>query len=178
MLHDSDFGDFECTLKRHEKVCTDVAYMKIMEDCRIQNKFQVNRMTPQDFFSITPMENVITNRKVDINKKKINWLETHEILLDHPNIIKMKKKINDDFQSVDISKARGQTDFKSVKLGQLWPNGKPLSKEKQKDLMEMVELVDDEDKPFYDFLRDVDTSGFIDDVDGFGETIDFELEEE
>lgn len=180
MRNDSDFGDFECALKRHEKVCTDVAYMKIMEDCRIQNKFQVNRMTLQDFFSIKPMEAVITNRKVDINKKKINWLETHEILLDKfdPNIIKLKKKINDDFQSVDLSKARCLNDFKNVKLEQLWPNGKPLSKEKLEDLMEMLELVDDEDKPFYDFLKDVETSEFIDDVDGFGEAIDFELEEE
>lgn len=163
----------------HEKVCTDIAYMKIMEDCRKENKFEVVRMSPVDFFPIKTMEEVITNRKVDVNKKKINWLETHEIVLNkfRPNIITMKKKIGGVYQEMDIAKARTQTDFKNIDLEQLWPNGRPLSNAKVKDLKEMLDLVDDEDKPFYDFLNDVKTDEFIDDVDGFGQTIDFELEE-
>ncbi len=104
--NDSDFGDFECALKQHEKVYTDVQYVKIIENSRVDNKFEVNRMSSQDFLSINEMERRITNRKVDINKQKISWLQTHEILLDkdQPNIIKMKRKINEEFQSVNITK--------------------------------------------------------------------------
>ncbi len=71
---------------------------------------------------------------------------------------------------------RTQLDFKNVELDHLWPKGKPLSAEKVKDLKEMLELVDDEDKPFYYFLQDVLTTECDDDVEGYGETIDFDLE--
>ncbi len=149
-----------------------------MEECRNNNKFEVIRMKSEDFFSVQKLEDSITNRKIDINKKKISWLDTHEILIDkfQPNIIKMRKKIGGDFQTVDITKARSAIDLKSVELDHLWPNGKPLSKEKIKDLKQLLELVDDVDKPFYDFLENVLTNEFDDDIDGFGETIDFELE--
>lgn len=180
--NDSDFGDFECALKRnHEKVCTDKAYMKIMEDCRKENKFEVIRMSPsEEFFSVKTLEEVITNRKVDVNKKKISWLDTHEIILDKslPNILKMQKNCYGDYQVVDIAKARTEVDLKSIDLEHLWPNGRPLSKEKVKDLKEMLELVDEEDRPFYAFLDDVTTNEFVDDVDGYGETVDFEVEEQ
>lgn len=179
--NDSDFGDVECALRGKDKVCTDEAYIKVMEDCRDKNKFEVVRIKSEDFFSVEKLENLITNRKVDIMKVKISWLETHEILIDksHPNIIKMRKRIGDEFQTIDIAKAKTKLDFKNVKLEQLWPNNRPLSKEKINDLNEMLELVDDKDKPFYDFLKNnTTTAEFEDDVDGFCENIDFDLEDE
>lgn len=177
--NDSDFGDFECALKKKERIYTDEAYMKIMKKCRINNKFEVNRMSSEDFFSVKKMEALITNRKKDINKQKINWMGTHEILLDklHPTIIKMRRKLDDDFQSVDIAKANG-TDFKCVELDQLWPNGRPLSQAKLDDLKELLQLVPKKYKHFYSFLDVTPTRDFDDDIDGFGEEIDFEVEEE
>lgn len=98
--NDTEFAYFETSLKQHEKVCTDSAYIEIMKNRRIENKFTVKRMTPQDFFSVQNMEDAITNRKYDEHKNKINWLETHEILIDkfHPSIIKMKKKLTTIFK--------------------------------------------------------------------------------
>lgn len=176
--NDSEFGDVECALKGVEKVCTDKAYMKIMENCRKENKFEVIRMSSEDFFSVKKLEEIITNRKVDIQKKKISWLDTHEIFLDkaHPNLIKMRKQISGDFQTVDLAKAKLNMDIESIDLDPLWPKGRPLSKDKVKDLKEMISLVDDEDKSFYDFLDTVATEEFADDIDGHGESIDFEPE--
>lgn len=151
-----------------------------MKNCRKTNKFQVNRLSPQDFFSVRKLEELIRNRKVDVNKKNINWMETHEILLDksEPNIIKMKRKISDDFQSVDIAKGnKKKMVISRVELEQLWPNGRPLSEAKINDLKEMMELVPDKYKYFYKFLENASTHNCIDDVEGFGEVIDFELEE-
>lgn len=178
--NDSEFGDFECALKRHERVYTDRVYIEIMEECRTENKFEVKQMSSQDFFSIKKMEEVVTNRKVDVNKQKINWLQTHEILFDkfNSNIIKLKRKIDDDFQSVSIEKAIRQVDFKSVELEQLWPDGRALSEAKLEDLKSMMDLIPNEDKQFYLFLGVVATREFVDDVDGFGEELDFQLEEE
>lgn len=177
--NDSDFGDFECSLKQHERVYTDVQYMKIMEDSRIENKFEVNRMSSHEFFSIKEMERSITNRKVDVDKKKINWLQTHEVLLnkDEPHIIKMKRKMNDEFQSVNIAKIGTETDFGNVNLGRLWPNGRALSKEKVQDLKSMLGLIPEEYRYFYSFLENIETHEFEEDVDGFPEELDFELED-
>lgn len=49
--NDSDFSVFECSLKKHEKVYTITEYMEIMKNCRIANKFEVKRMSSQNFFS-------------------------------------------------------------------------------------------------------------------------------
>lgn len=38
-------------------------------------------MAKDNFFSVQPLEAVITNRKVDQSKEKINWLKTPEIKL-------------------------------------------------------------------------------------------------
>ena len=178
--NDSEFGDFECSLKEHERIFTDDQYIKIMKSCRTKNQFEVNRLSSDDFFSVRNLEELITNRKVDINKQKINWMETHEILLDksQPNIIKMKRKINDEFQTVDIAKGNeSKIDFESVELERLWPNGRPLSVAKLNDLKEMMVLVPEKYKYFYQFLDVVTSHDFVDDVDGFGATVDFELEE-
>lgn len=177
--NDSEFGDFECALKKANGVFTDVGYMEIMQECRITNKFTVNRMSGGDFFSVKNLEKEITNRKVDINKKKINWLETHEIVLEksQPGIIKMKKKIDGEFQCVNIEKRGGNiSDFGKIDLDLLWPDGKALSKEKIENLKEILKLVPEEHKQFYSFLDLVTTGDFEDDIDGFGETTDFVLE--
>lgn len=176
--NDSEFGDAECYMKQYPEIYTDEQYIDLMKNCRTEKKFIVNRMSSKDFFSVKNLEAAITNRKKDISNQKINWLDTHEILLEksQPTIIKMKKKFDDDFQSVNIAKAGSQLDFKNVVLDELWPEGRPLSKEKVKDLKEIMSLVPDEYKYFYEFLENTQTAEFIDDLDGFGETVDFEIE--
>lgn len=174
---DTEFGDAECALKQYENLYTDEQYLKIMEDCRVENKFDVSRMSPDEFYSVKKLESLITNRKKDINNTKINWLETHEIVLEktQPGIIKMQK--NGIFQSVNLQKLGRKLDFISVVLDKLWPNGKPLSKEKVKDLNDLLKLVPEEHRHFYEFLNEVPTAEFEDDVDGFGEFIDFDVED-
>ncbi len=179
--NDSEFGDVECLLKRHDNVCTDQKYIGIMQDCRQDNKFCVNRMLPDEFLSVKGLTENITNRKQDDKKMKINWMETHEIIMEksEPLKIKMRKHINADTQTIDVEKKGcDKKKFKKVQLEKLWPDGRPLSNEKVKDLNSMMFLVDEQDMHFYDFLRNVKSAEFIDDVDGFGEAVDFEVEKE
>lgn len=177
--NDSEFGYFETALKTAGDLFTDEAVMEVMKECRVKNKFVVNRLSSHEFFSVKNLEKVITNRKIDVNKSKINWLETHEIVIEksQPGVIKMRKKIDGDFQSVNIEKKGVNASvFGTIKLDQLWPNGKPLSKEKIDDIKKILNLVPDEDKHFYSFLDTVASGDFVDDIDGFGETTDFDLE--
>lgn len=61
--NDTEFGDFECALKRKQRIYTEKQYIKIMKNCRLNNKFKVNKMSSEDFFSVKKMEELVTNRK-------------------------------------------------------------------------------------------------------------------
>lgn len=177
--NDSEFGEVETALKRFQHLYTDEHYMKVMKECRTKNGFEVKRMSAEDFFSVHGLESLITNRKVDLNREKVSWLDTHEILMEksQPGIIKMRKKIDGPFQSVNLNKTGYLLDMKDTVLGSLWPTGRNLSKEKIKDLRSLIDLIPPEHQHFYyERLNRVGEADFIDDIDGFGETIDFELE--
>lgn len=177
--NDTEFGEFENALKRKGNIYTDEQYMEVMKECRTKNQFIVNRMSPDNFFSVQYLESLITNRKVDTSKQKVSWLDAHEILIEknQPSVIKMRKEIDGHFQTVNLAKIGCQLDFENIVLNNLWPTGRPLSQEKVKDLTEMLGLIPPEHRHFYDFLRNVEARDFIDDVDGFGEFIDFDVEE-
>lgn len=177
--NDTEFGEIETALKRHEKLYKDKHYMDVMEQCRRKNPFEVNRILPENFFSVRSLESLITNRKSDINHGKVSWLNTHEILIEknQPGIIKMSKRIGGPYQIVNLKKIGCEFDTQNVVLDRLWPNGRPLSKEKVKDLRDMIELVDSEYRDFYyERLGRMQEADFEDDIDGFGNTIDFEID--
>ena len=46
------------------------------------------------------------NRKFDVNKQKISWLKTHEILFtkSNPDVFVMKSELDDEDKFVDIKK--------------------------------------------------------------------------
>ncbi len=177
--NDSEFADAERAIKKIVHLFTLDDYTTTGANCRTDNPIYIERMHSNEFFSVKTLENVITNGKVDVNKAKINWLETHEILIEKsdPFIIIMKKKVNGDFQNVNIIRLAAPVDLKNIELEELWPMGKPLSTEKVKDLKQLLELVPDDKKYFYSFLEDVTTRDFIDDVDGFREFLDFDLQD-
>lgn len=78
---------------------------------------------------------------------------------------------------MDLNKAGYTLDMKDLILGSLWPTGKNLSKEKIKDIRSLIGLIPPEHQHFYyERLNRVGEADFIDDIDGFGETIDFEVE--
>ncbi|KAG8251668.1 hypothetical protein J6590_074929 [Homalodisca vitripennis] len=99
-----------------------------------------------------------------------------DLVLKNQNKTKQTKKGT----VVDLEKrkkGRQQRSFKDIQLDHLWPTGKPLSKEKIKDLKEILKLVPQDLKYFYDFLRTAEQGEFDDDVDGFGVTnVDFEID--
>nr|CAI5863052.1 unnamed protein product [Callosobruchus analis] len=177
----SHFGDVECALKYQQRLYTIDDYLQVMRNCRQKQKFLVNRMTRLDMISVSNMERAITNRKSDVNKENISWLKTHEILLkkDNPTLY-MRNHITDtNFSEVSIEKAgKGRKpDLKLIELPLLWPNGKPLSAEKAKELKDILKLVPQDAKPFYAFLRSSETEDYDEDIEGLGPNIDIEIDE-
>ncbi|KAH9631331.1 hypothetical protein HF086_007666 [Spodoptera exigua] len=144
--NDSEFGDVECVLKTHLRLYTAEDFMEVMRNCRRKNKFEVTKHTKDDFFSIESIQNQITNRKCDIQKQKIFWLDTFEIELvkNEPTMLHMKSKLTDVAKSIDICKGgkgrKNQIDFETA-LPLLHPEGRELSTEKIKDLKDILRLI-------------------------------------
>lgn len=92
----------------------------------------------------------------------------------------MKSKLTDDAKNIDISKGgkgrKKPIDFEST-LPLLHPEGRELSTEKIKDLKDILKLIPSDAKPFYIFLKTARSGAYVDDVDGFGSSVDFDVEE-
>lgn len=65
--------------------------------------------------------------------------------------------------------------LKEVDLPPLWPVGKALSVEKNKDLKEIFKLFPQDATPFCNFLRTVEGQDFSEDIKGLGADVDFEI---
>lgn len=79
--NESEFGNAECALKSQIRLYTPEHYISLMKNCRRKNKFVVIGLQKEDFKSITPLQNIITNQKCEVDKQKISWLSTFEIEL-------------------------------------------------------------------------------------------------
>lgn len=90
----------------------------------------------------------------------------------------MFQKPGGDFQIVNIQKRGKPICFKEVCLEKLWPDGQTLSKEKINYLKDLLKFIPRDAQEHYSFLENVMQGDFLDDVDGFGECLDFELEKD
>lgn len=60
------------------------------------------------------------------------------MLKSEPTKIRMRRNLSDVFQVVNIAKRSVNTDLKTMEG--LWPEGKPLSNAKKRDLLDMMRL--------------------------------------
>uniref|UniRef100_A0A2A4IRW6 Uncharacterized protein n=1 Tax=Heliothis virescens TaxID=7102 RepID=A0A2A4IRW6_HELVI len=162
----------ESQLKTQQRLYTLEDYAESIQKSKKTKKFEVSRMIPSDMLSVKPLEQAITNRKVDSAKKKVNWLKLHEILIEKPfpYILKVKTEITQEVaQIVNLEKAgKGRKPvLKNINLPECWPNGKSLSVEKLKDLKELMKLIPTDAKPFYDFLKHTPGVSIDEDIDGY-----------
>lgn len=179
--NDSDFGDIESALKYQQRLYTPEDYIAVMQKCRKKNPLIVHRMNRCDFVGTSKMEEIITNRKKDVNKTPVSWLKTRviEIKKANPFSIFMKTSLEGQHVEVNIQKQmkRGRpTTFNSFKELEipLWPNGKPISEKKLEDLKSLMKFIPNDAKAPY---RNLFTSEEIeDDIDGFDGALDFDIE--
>lgn len=93
----------------------------------------------------------------------------------------MKSKLDGEPQVIDITKGgkgRKQKPNFALDLPVLYPSGRELSAAKVQDLKELLKLIPSDAKSFYNFLKNVNSGDFVDDADGLGNSIDFEVEEQ
>lgn len=104
--NDSEFGDVECALKNQIRLHTAEDYISVIKNCRRKKKFIVTRLQKEDFRSVVPIQERITNRKVDIEKRKISWMTTYEIEVrkSDPTKLLMKTKFEEAPKEIEIAK--------------------------------------------------------------------------
>lgn len=176
--NDTDFSKIECELKHHERIYTVEEYMNIMKICKKKNPLQVIRMNKQHFLSTKHIEKKIVNRKICTNKNKVNWLKTKQILLkkEDPYLITMTLE-SGEIQNLDVSKkSKGiSIQFSEEDFDLLWPQGKAIPQAKLEDLRSMYSLIPEDCHEFYDSLKGNSCTSEY--VDGYGPSLDFDLED-
>lgn len=155
-------------------------YVNIMKTCRRKNPLIVTEMSKEHFYSIANLEKEITNRKTDTLKNKISWLQTRVIKIEKDKpfsiFLKYSHNENDEFHEVLLQKnlkRPAPSTFKND-IDILWPNGTEISNKKLQDIKSLMPFIPMDAKHFYRGLKGLD---FDDDLDGYGENLDFEPEE-
>ena len=140
-------------------------------------------MTKDDFFGTSNIEKLVTNRKIYNNNEKVSWLNTRVIKLskEYPFSIFMKytNKNDEEYKEINIKKlTKGRPSGHNLlapKLFKLYPNGKTISAKKLADIKSLMIFIPNDAKYFY---KDLNGADFEDDIEGYGEVIDFEVERE
>lgn len=179
--NDSDFAQIERALKLQIRIYTIDEFKLIIEKSKKNNPIEVIDMGSEDFFSTQDMEKQITNRKVSVEKNKVSWLKAKVIKIEKSKPFSVFLKDSHDpeapFAEIDISKSsRGRKslrDFPPLTL--LYPEGKEISTKKAEDIKSLMKFIPSDARLFYKIGTVQD---FDDDIDGFGQNLDFEVEEE
>lgn len=173
--NDTDFSNIESRLRRHQRIYTLQEYMDVMKHCKKKNPLKVIRM--ENFVSSKILEKNIVNRKIFKNNEKVNWLKTKEILLKKDDTtIYMRTSFEKDFNELDINKKvkKEVVLINKSQLQPLWPKGKAIAQAKLDDIKSLLVYIPLDCQEFYKSLRG--DKNIQDDVDGFGDRLDFDLE--
>lgn len=178
--NDSEFGDVECALKLQQRLYTPEDYINVMKSCRRRNKMTVTRMMVKDFVGTSAIEKIIVNRKKDVEDNPVSWLKTREISLtkDKPYNLTLNRIFRGESQIVDLTKkspGRKRKSSSFQELQPLWPNGKAISTAKLADIQSIIHLIPNDAKSFYKHYSA--DENVTDDLDGFGGTLDFDVEQ-
>ena len=144
MPNDRDFALIERKIKLQSEIFLPSNSIDIIKSTR-NEEFKVNSMSRQDFFSTKKLESSITNRRVTINKTKVNWMNISWIRLEkqHPFQRKFKNSfLDEDFSVIDISKRGNEL----INLFQVipnlsYPNERCISSAKKKDILGLLQYI-------------------------------------
>ena len=176
--NDSDFGDIEKQAKFHPNIYTPSEWYDIMKDARVAScPFQVVEMFKEDFLSTKELEKTITNRKVTVDKLKLNWLNMRQIQVRRSDPASLF--FRDTFDEVEpwkeINIKRRGKNVADVIQTPLHNAPKCITAAKKKDILSLLELVPPRHHQFYRDLNDKE-NGRDDDVQGLPAVLDFDLE--
>lgn len=119
----------------------------IKEAKKSEPKFEVLKMGTENFFSTNELLQYIVNRKLDVDKRKINWLTFRSIQYSKSNSFKLI--VNNDTVISLQKKSLHEYLFKKSNMKLLFPNGRKIDEKKYNDLMDLIKFIPEEHHSFY-----------------------------
>lgn len=149
---DRSFAVIENSVRKQNLNTPDEWLDFIQQAKKREPKFIVIKMTSSDFFSSYELEQLITNRKKDVNGKKVSWLAFRSIKCEKDKLFEYS--VNNKSAQINIKKKSVEEElFKQTKLQELYPNGRAIDEKKFKDLMDLTKFIDPKYRPFYENLK-------------------------
>lgn len=157
--NDAQFAIIESQAKKIQNIFSPDDWYNIIKTSKKKLPFHMVQMTHQDFLSTSSLENAIINRKVTVTKMPLNWLKMHWIKLEKskPHLIQFKYDFNEnsEFNAIDIRKsvAGRPLCLKNVDQPLLYPTGRTVTREKRKDMMDLLKFIPPIKHDYYKNLR-------------------------
>ncbi|XP_039747039.1 uncharacterized protein LOC120637854 isoform X2 [Pararge aegeria] len=153
---DRAFGLVEKQKKYFPDIYVPEHWNNVILAARKKKPFKIVEMKGDDFISTKALETNITNRKIGVDRSKVEWLKIQWLLYNKSHPFSMFFKYSNEpevlFAEVNFSK-RSSKDTSNFELEILFPEGRKISHEKKKDLLCLLEYVPPIYHPFYEQLK-------------------------
>lgn len=153
---DRQFGMIEKASKSYDKIETPDRWIRVIADSKNSDpRFVVTKMEMADFKSVDNLLELITNRKVDIRKNKVNWLKFRRIVYDKEQPMDIFGYDDEGtLQRINIKKkAISENAFDEAVVSLLYPFGRFITKAKYDDLQDLMESIEPRFRTFFHRLR-------------------------
>ena len=144
--NDRDFSQIENKLRKIGNMYSYEEFCNVVASCKQnKNKFKVVKMTAEEFYSTEALQMLITNRKKDSKKNKVNWLNMKviRVVKSKPGILFFKYSYDPDtpYLELDLKKRLGGPLLSEANMALLHPNGHFISRAKYNDILCLLKYV-------------------------------------
>ena len=153
---DRQFGTIKQAAKLYENIETPDRWFNIIKNAKQKPPpFTMTKMGMEDFICVSELSKVITNRKIDVDKMKVNWLKIRKITYDREQptfIFAFDNSYKQ--QRIDIKKRKTPEDALEKAITPLFnPAGRSVTAAKFNDIMELIEFIAPQYRSFYKRLQ-------------------------
>lgn len=157
---DRCFGLIERQKKITEQIYVPQHWINIMKQAKKTDpQFTVIEMKRDDFFSCKQFESIITNRKMSLNRDKIDWMKIHKIFNERSSSFNLMVEGYSDGSAAPAQvslRKRGKFaesfTFSNASFEPLYEEDRPIAKKKYDDLQKLLQYVPNEFQWFYHSL--------------------------
>lgn len=149
---DRSFAVIEKATKTAAGLYTPEQWMSLVAQAKkSEPKFTVIKMEKEDFYGSSRLEQMIVNRKKDIDKNKINWFTFRSFGYSKEHLFSLF--VNDSIEINIKKKSVDEASFNECEMEFLYPDGRLIDQKKFQDLQDLLKYIPKENHAFYQNLQ-------------------------
>lgn len=155
--NDSDFGSIELHARQRTIYVPDDWFLAITSS-RKKKSFHLTQMSREDFKSVFNLEKCVTRRKKNGNNDPVSWLKIQwiRILKQEPFVLYYKETLSEDFPFSSLNLKPAKTGrplaLNRVDMEMLYQQPRKITKEKKKDMLDLLPYIPPVHHPFFQNL--------------------------